>query len=79
MQDLSLKKAARSMLDFSLDLIKTFSRSSRLVWVALKKYLIICMETSVLHIEGFESDNEDDSTHKCRLKSHIHSSRAIFI
>ena len=49
--------------------------------MVLKKYLIICMETSVFHIKGFKSDNDIDSTHKCRLKSHtcIHSSRAINI
>ena len=39
---------------------------------ALKKYLIICMETSVFQTEGFESDNDGDLTHKCRIKSHIY-------
>jgi len=28
-------------------------------------------------IEGFESDNDDDLTHKCRLKSHIYLSIVI--
>ena len=37
------------------------------------------MEISVLHIEGFESDNGHDSTHKCHLKSYIYLNVVIIV
>ena len=35
------------------------------------------METLLFQTEGFESDNDNDLTHKCYLKSHIYLSIVI--